>query len=54
MYALSEPAPRLGRSFRLRILLLILILLALGTLSFGAAPDAAQRERLAQIRVPLR
>jgi len=52
MYALSEPAPRLGRSFRLRILLLILILLALGTLSFGAAPSAAQRERLAQIRVP--
>lgn len=42
MHAISERVPRLGRSFRIRLVLAILILLALAMLSFAAAPDAAQ------------
>jgi hypothetical protein len=53
MYAMSEHAPHLGRSFRIRLALLILILLALAMLSFAVAPGAAQRERVASIGVPL-
>ena len=50
MYGASK---RGGRSSPLsRIRLLFLILLGLAALAMGAEPDASQRERLAQIRVP--
>jgi hypothetical protein len=52
MHAFSERIPQFGRSFRIRLLLATLILLALAMFSFAAMPDATERERLADVRIP--